>query len=133
MISRTLAPAACALAVLVGANSIALGAGSLSDQYKQMGSIAGLAELCYGSRRIPEFINPRIKQLVRTGQLDGDVATVLIAKYHEAYKHAIVEMTVWIGTQQSYGKKPFDCKSGPDVAGIRQMEDIILRGLEEHS
>lgn len=100
------------------------------DQYKQMGSLAGIAESCYGSKAIPERLNVVVKQSVSKNPSISDVMKTLVTEYNTAYKKAILDRKIWIGTESAYSKKPFDCSSKSDMELIKKFELTILSNFK---
>jgi len=89
---------------------------------------AALAESCYGSKRIPQSLNPAIKASARSSPDSRELLQSLVAEYNTAYKKAILDRKLWNGTKQVYSNA-FNCTDASDVAMIRQLEGQILSGL----
>lgn len=103
--------------------------GTPKDQYRQMGSIAAIAEACYGSKAIPEKLQALIKKASQQNPSSAPVINLLINDYNEAYLHAATEMTVWSGSDQSYSSTPFHCELSDDVEFIKKWEATLLNNL----
>ena len=94
-----------------------------------MGSIAAIAEACYKSKAIPGKLQAAVKRAASENPAVAPVLKELTANYNEAYAHAIVNMTVWNGTSQSYNASPFSCNDESDMEFIRKSESTILENL----
>ena len=103
--------------------------GTARDQYRQMGSVAAIAETCYGSKAIPEKLNALVKQAAATNPASAETLKSLVAEYNDAYKYALVNMVVWNGTTQSYSKNKFSCSNSSDVETIKKLEKMFLDNL----
>lgn len=104
-------------------------AGSLSDQYKQMGSIAAVAELCLQSQAIPEALHRAMAAAERKDPRTAPLLRSLVEDYNAAYRHAAQHQTLWNGTQQAYGQVPLDCTNAEDRAQVQGFETLILQQL----
>ena len=104
--------------------------GSPKDQYRQMGSIAAIAEACYGSTAIPEKLDKLMETATKQNPATAPVINLLIEEYNVAYYHAVATMTVWNGSAQSYSDLPFSCANGKDVKMIRAIEATVLKNLQ---
>ena len=103
--------------------------GTPKDQYKQMGSVAAIAEACYGSKAIPEKLGALMKKASAQNPSSVPAINLLIKDYNEAYFFASTEMKVWNGVNQSYSSTPFKCKVSDDVNLIKKLEATILDNL----
>jgi hypothetical protein len=126
--SRSVLPASVFAISLITANT-GFAQGTPKDQYRQMGSIAAVAETCYGSKEIPVKIQAAVKRAASENPAVVPVLKELTANYNEAYAHALVNMTVWNGASQSYSASPFNCSDESDVELIRKFEATILENL----
>jgi len=115
---------------LCSAVSGALAQGAPVDQYKQMGSIAAVAETCYGSKQIPERLNPLVKQAVKANPALEPTMKALVAAYNDAYHYAIGARRIWNGTQQSYSQQPVNCANAEDVDLLKRMEHVVLSNMK---
>lgn len=96
-------------------------------QYRQMGSIAALAEACYGSKAIPEKLNAQIKRAVSENPAVRPTTDMLVAEYNQALTLALANHRVWNTQTQSFSQKSFACGTAGDVAAIREFEATILK------
>lgn len=123
LISFTAALTAAALSLTAQA------AGSLNDQYKQMGSIAAVAELCLNSKAIPDALGQAIATAERKDPRAAPLLRSLIEDYNAAYVYAAQHQTIWNGTQQAYSQAPIDCANADDRAQVQGFETLILQQL----
>lgn len=107
----------------------AYSAGSLVDQYKQMGSVAGLAEICYGSTKIPESLSRTVEKALEKNPEIAETMKALISEYDGAYKFSGINNKIWNGTLQSYSE-PFTCTVAKDEQMIRALESKIIESLD---
>ena len=127
-VTATLAIVACSEGGVAGSdiatNQSSGGApGSLVNQYRQMGSVAGTAEQCYGAKDISEALNPKIRDASGSGVLQS-----IVDEYNAAYAEGIKKQVVWNGTQGTYSS-PFDCASSEDMEMLRNMERTVVAGI----
>ena len=104
--------------------------GSADDQYKQMGGIAGLTEVCFKTKNLELVLFKQIGQLFYTQQEMGQTMFGLLYSYFDAKSVAIEKQVVWNGTTQSYNKKQFDCNNAADKKLIKQFEMQLMNGLK---
>ena len=96
------------------------------SQYKQFGSVAGLAETCLQSEKIPQALT---KALANSG-LDAVVKDTLISSYNSGYKNSILNHKIWIAQKEEWNKKKFDCSNKKDVEIIKSFEMKIYSTLK---
>ena len=85
--------------------------GAAADQYKQMGGIAGLTEVCFKTKNLELALFKQIGQLFYTQPEMGQMMFGLLYSYFDAKSVAMEKKVVWNGTTQSYNKKQFDCNN----------------------
>ena len=104
--------------------------GSTEDQYKQMGGIAGLTEVCFKTKNLELALFKQVGQLFYTQPEMGQMMFGLLYSYFDAKSVAMEKKVVWNGTTQSYNKKQFDCKNAADKKLIKQFEMQLMNGLK---
>ncbi len=104
--------------------------GSAVDQYRQMGGIAGLTEVCF------ERNNPEIALFKQVGQVFcsqpemGLTMTQLLNVYFDSNEFAKAKKVIWNGSAQSYNKKGLSCKNKNDVNLIKNYENQMINSLK---
>ena len=101
-----------------------------TNQYKQMGGISGLTELCYKSKNLELTLIKQIGQLFYTQPEMGEMMFGLLYAFYDAKAVAMEKKVVWNGTTQSYNKKQFDCNNAADKKLIKQFEMQLMNGLK---
>ena len=104
--------------------------GAAADQYKQMGGIAGLTEVCFKTKNLELTLFKQIGQLFYTQPEMGQMMFGLLYSYFDAKSVAIEKKVIWNGTTQSYNKKQFDCNNAADKKLIKQFEMQLMNGLK---
>ena len=104
--------------------------GAAADQYKQMGGIAGLTEMCFKTKNLELALFKQIGQLFYTQPEMGQMMFGLLYSYFDAKSVAMEKKVVWNGTTQSYNKKQFDCNNAADKKLIKQFEMQLINGLK---
>ena len=104
--------------------------GAAADQYKQMGGIAGLTEVCFKTKNLELALFKQIGQLFYTQPEMGQMMFGLLYSYFDAKSVAMEKKVVWNGTTQSYNKKQFDCNNAADKKLIKQFEMQFMNGLK---
>ena len=104
--------------------------GAAADQYKQMGGIAGLTEVCFKTKNLELALFKQIGQLFYTQPEMGQMMFGLLYSYFDAKSVAMEKKVVWNGTTQSYNKKQFDCNNAADEKLIKQFEMQLMNGLK---
>ena len=107
--------------------------GSADDQYRQMGGIAGLTEVCFKTKNLELALFKQIGQLFYTQPEMGQMMFRLLYSYFDAKSVAMEKKVVWNGTTQSYNKKQFDCNNAADKKLIKQFEMQLMNGLKSQS
>ena len=103
---------------------------AVTNQYKQMGGIAGLTEICYKSKNLELTLIKQIGQVFYTQPEMGEMMFGLLYAFYDAKAVAMEKKVVWNGTTQSYNKKQFDCKNSADKKLIKQFEIQLMNGLK---
>ena len=104
--------------------------GSAADQYKQMGGIAGLTEVCFETKNLELALFKQIGQLFYTQPEMGQMMFGLLYSYFDSKSVAKEKKVLWNGTTQSYNKKQFDCNNAADKKLIKQFEMQLMNGLK---
>ena len=104
--------------------------GAAADQYKQMGGIAGLTEVCFKTKNLELTLFKQIGQLFYTQLEMGQMMFGLLYSYFDAKSVAMEKKVIWNGTTQSYNKKQFDCNNAADKKLIKQFEMQLMNGLK---
>ena len=103
---------------------------SASDQYKQMGGITGLTEICFKTKNLELTLLKQIGQLFYTQPEMGEMIFGLLYDFYDAKAVAMEQKVIWNGTTQSYNKKQFDCNNAGDKKMIKQFEMQLMNGLK---
>ena len=104
--------------------------GSASDQYKQMGGVTGLTEICFKTKSLELTLLKQIGQLFYTQPEMGEMIFGLLYDFYDAKTVAMEKKVIWNGTAQSYNKKQFDCNNAGDKKLIKQFEIQLMNGLK---
>ena len=104
--------------------------GSHADQYKQMGGIVGLTEVCFKTKNLELALFKQIGQLFYTQPEMGQMMFGLLYSYFDSKSVAMEKKVIWNGTTQSYNKKQFDCNNAADKKLIKQFEMQLMNGLK---
>ena len=104
--------------------------GAASDQYKQMGGVTGLTEICFKTKNLELTLLKQIGQLFYTQPEIGEMIFGLLYDFYDAKAVAMEKKVIWNGTAQSYNKKQFDCKNAGDKKLIKQFEIQLMNGLK---
>ena len=96
--------------------------GKMVDQYRQMGGVAALAEMCLSQKRLESQLFKSVGMSVYNNPGMGRTLLQLMAFYFEGYQMAKEKRVVWNGTQQKYNNKRFSCKSQSDLSIIKKFE-----------
>ena len=104
--------------------------GAASDQYKQMGGVTGLTEICFKTKNLELTLLKQIGQLFYTQPEMGEMVFSLLYDFYDAKAVAMEKKVIWNGTAQSYNKKQFDCKKTADKKLIKQFEMQLMNGLK---
>ena len=104
--------------------------GSASDQYKQMGGVTGLTEICFKTKNLELILLKQIGQAFLTQPEMGEMIFGLLYDFYDAKAVAMEKKVIWNGTAQSYNKKKFDCNNAGDEKLIKQFEIQLMNGLK---
>ena len=104
--------------------------GSASDQYKQMGGVTGLTEICFKTKNLELTLLKQIGQLFYTQPEMGEMIFGLLYDFYDAKAVAMEKKVIWNGSAQSYNKKQFDCNNTGDKKLIKQFEMQLMNGLK---
>ena len=104
--------------------------GAASDQYKQMGGVTGLTEICFKTKNLELTLLKQIGQLFYTQPEMGEMIFGLLYDFYDAKAVAMEKKVIWNGTAQSYNKKQFDCNNAADKKLINQFEMQLMNGLK---
>ena len=104
--------------------------GSAEDQYKQMGGIAGLTEVCFKTKNLELALFKQIGQLFYTQPEMGQMMFGLLYSYFDAKSVAMEKKVIWNGTTKSYNNKQFNCNNVSDKKLIKQFEMQLMNGLK---
>ena len=104
--------------------------GTASDQYKQMGGVTGLTEICFKTKNLELTLLKQIGQAFITQPEMGEMIFGLLYDFYDAKAVAMEKKVIWNGTSQSYNKKQFDCKNSEDKKLIKQFEIQLMNGLK---
>ena len=103
--------------------------GKMTDQYRQMGGIAALSEMCLNQKRLENQLFKSVGMTVANNPKIGRVLFQLMALYFESYEVAKTKRVVWSGSAQNYNKKQFNCKSKSDLTLIKRFEAQMFKQL----
>ena len=104
--------------------------GAASDQYKQMGGVTGLTEICFKTKNLELTLLKQIGQAFITQPEMGEMIFGLLYDFYDAKAVAMEKKVIWNGTAQSYNKKQFYCKNAGDKKLIKQFEIQLINGLK---
>ena len=104
--------------------------GSASDQYKQMGGVTGLTEICFKTKNLELALLKQIGEAFFTQPEMGEMIFGLLYDFYDAKAVAMEKKVIWNGTAQSYNKKQFDCNNAGDKKLIKQFEIQMMNGLK---
>ena len=103
--------------------------GNPEDQYRQMGGVVGLTEICFGTKDLETVLFQQVGNVFYTSPEMGRFMFELLHVYFESYEVAISEKVIWNGTQQAYNTNTFDC-SEENKTLIKSFEQQLIIGLE---
>ena len=104
--------------------------GAASDQYKQMGGVTGLTEICFKTKNLELTLLKQIGQLFQAQPEMGEMIFSLLYDFYDAKTVAMEKKVIWSGATQSYNKKQFDCNNAADKKLIKQFETQMINGLK---
>tara|TARA_B100000579_G_C22494353_1_gene693942 strand:+ start:254 stop:664 length:411 start_codon:yes stop_codon:yes gene_type:complete len=105
--------------------------GSAIDQYRQMGGIVGLTEICFKSNNLEITLFKQVGQVFFSQPQMGLMMTQLLTAYFESKQIAKTKKVIWNGSTQSYSKKPMVCNNKNDLKLIKQFENQIINSLNK--
>ena len=103
--------------------------GNPEDQYRQMGGVVGLTEICFGTKDLETVLFQQVGNVFYKSPEMGRVMFELLYVYFESYEVAKSEKVIWNGTQQAYNTNTFDC-SEENKTLIKSFEQQLMAGLE---
>ena len=103
--------------------------GNPEDQYRQMGGVVGLTEICFGTKDLETVLFQQVGNVFYTSPEMGRVMFELLFVYFESYEVAKREKVIWNGTQQAYNTNTFDC-SEDNKTLIKSFEQQLIAGLK---
>ena len=103
--------------------------GNPEDQYRQMGGVVGLTEMCFGTKDLETVLFQQVGNVFYSSPEMGRVMFELLYVYFESYEVAKSEKVIWNGTQQAYNTNTFDC-SEENKTLIKSFEQQLIAGLE---
>ena len=103
--------------------------GNPEDQYRQMGGVVGLTEMCFGKKDLETVLFQQVGNVFYSSPEMGRVMFELLYVYFESYEVAKSEKVIWNGTQQAYNTNTFDC-SEENKTLIKSFEQQLIAGLE---
>ena len=103
--------------------------GDPEDQYRQMGGVVGLTEICFGTKDLETVLFQQVGNVFYTSPEMGRVMFELLYVYFESYEVAKSEKVIWNGTQQAYNTNTFDC-SEENKTLIKSFEQQLIAGLK---
>ena len=104
--------------------------GSASDQYKQMGGVTGLTEICFKTKSLELTLLKQIGQLFYTQPEMGEMIFGLLYDFYDAKAVAMEKKVIWNGSTQSYNKKALSCKNKNDLNLIKNFENQMINSLK---
>ena len=75
--------------------------GNPEDQYRQMGGVVGLTEICFGTKDLETALFQQVGNVFYSSPEMGRVMFELLYVYFESYEVAKSEQVIWNGTQQA--------------------------------
>ena len=103
--------------------------GNPEDQYRQMGGVVGLTEICFGTKDLETALFQQVGNVFYSSPEMGRVMFELLYVYFESYEVAKSEQVIWNGTQQAYNADTFDC-SEENKTLIKSFEEQLIAGLK---
>ena len=103
--------------------------GNTEDQYRQMGGVVGLSELCFGTKDLETALFKQAGNVFYSNPEMGRVMFELLYLYFESYEVAKSKRVIWNGTEQAYNTNTFDC-SEENKTLIKSFEEQLIAGLK---
>ena len=104
--------------------------GNVEDQYRQMGGVVGLTELCFGTKNLEIALFEQVGSVFYNNPEMGRLMFELLFVYFDSYEVAKNEQVIWNGTQQAYNNNSFDC-SEENKTLIKTFEEQLIAGLQQ--
>ena len=104
--------------------------GSAVDQYKQMGGVVGLTEVCLKTNNLEIALFKQVGQVFFSQPQMGLTMTQLLNVYFESKEVAKSKKVIWNGSTQSYNKKTFNCSNKNDLNLIKNFENQLINSLK---
>ena len=101
---------------------------SAVDQYRQMGGIVGLTEVCLKRNNLEIVLFERVGEVFISQPDMGLTMTQLLNVYFESKEVAKAKKIIWNGTTQSYNKKALSCIN--DLNLIKNFENQMISSLK---
>ena len=99
--------------------------GTIEDQYKQMGGVVALAEMCLRSNKLEKVLFQKIAEALYNNPDSGRDINNALNLYFESYDIAKQKKVMWIGSLKEYNKSPFTCsRKDKEFIEIREKEMI---------
>ena len=103
--------------------------GNPEDQYRQMGGVVGLTELCFETKELETALFQQVGNVFYTSPEMGRVMFELLYLNFDSYEVAKSKKVIWNGTQQTYNNNAFDC-SEENKTLIKSFEQQLIAGLK---
>ena len=104
--------------------------GSAVDQYRQMGGIVGLTEVCLKTNNLEIALFKKVGQVFFSQPQMGSTMTQLLNVYFESKEVAKEKKVIWNGSTQSYNEKTFSCSNKNDLNLIKNFENQMINSLK---
>ena len=104
--------------------------GSAVDQYRQMGGIVGLTEVCLKTNNLEIILFKQVGEVFFSQPQMGLTMTQLLNVYFESKEVAKAKKVIWNGSTQSYNKKALSCKNKNDLNLIKNFENQMISSLK---
>ena len=104
--------------------------GSAVDQYRQMGGIVGLTEVCLKSNNLEIALFKQVGQVFFSQPQMGLKMTQLLNVYFESKEVAKTKKVIWNGSTQAYNKKAMSCNNKNDLNLITNFENQMISSLK---
>ena len=103
--------------------------GNPEDQYRQMGGVVGLTEICLGTKDLETVLFQQVGTVFYSNPEMGRVVFELLYVYFESYEVAKSKQVIWNGTEQAYSATALDC-SEENKTLIKSFEEQLIAGLQ---
>ena len=118
------------LFTLLMSSKVVYAKGSAVDQYRQMGGIVGLTEVCLKKNNLEIALFKQVAQVFFNQPQMGLTMTQLLNVYFESKEVAKTKKVIWNGSTQSYNKKALSCKNKNDLNLIKNFENQLFNSLK---